>query len=643
MAKPDRNLSIDIGSTGIRMTEFEYPSTGGLILHSFKQADYSQQVTESNRTEIIADSLRKAYEEGGFAAKNAAVCVSGQAAFMRFVSLPPVSEEESRIKQIVEYEAKQNVPFPMDEVIWDYQLLSGAEEDLEVMFVVIKHDIVESVTEAVSLAGLKPEMVDFAPSALYNVSRANHIGDSGCGMVLNIGGRCTTLLFLDGQRFFARTIPIGGFSITQQVAKEFGLSNEEGETLKRRHGFVALGGAYEEPESEVAATISKIVRNVMTRLHGEVNRSISVYRTQQKGNKPSHLYLCGGSSTMAYTDTFFSEKLRMEVSYLNPFKIVTMGENMDVKQLSKVAHTMAECVGVGLRSSLECPVEISLIPETLRQQQSFGKKKPFITAAAVVWILMLGVFIMVNSKTVTLFRDTSAKKKANVERLNKIKTQIEVLDAKEKKVMAKINAINELLDHRYDWSHLLNALQLCKPQDVWLSSIKTIDEPKITSSKTKKKGKTKRDEREAVNPFAKKKKTAKKAQKGDAMWFDIAGYAIAIPSKDPRRNIFTDKQIAEFNKTVAAYRSAINEEDLEKEFEMSQEELDNYTGFWGDNVMQAEFILPEIFLESLQWSEMFSDNPDETKIVETRFSEIHRNLTTFRIQLKLEEPIGLKR
>ena len=130
-------------------------------------------------------------------------------------------------------------------------------------------------------------------------------------MVLSIGSRCSNLIFADGDLFFSRNIPIAGYAISQQISKEFGIGIDEAEELKQRHGFVALGGAYEEPESEVAATISKIVRNVMTRLHGEVSRSINIYRSQQKGNKPIKLYLAGGSSTMAFTETFFQDKLRL--------------------------------------------------------------------------------------------------------------------------------------------------------------------------------------------------------------------------------------------------------------------------------------------------------------------------------------------
>lgn len=636
MAKQDRILAIDIGSTALRMCEFESPSGGGLILHAFQEAEFLDQGGETNRSDTMSKALAQAVEKGGFTAKNAVVCISGQAAFMRFVNLPPVSEEESRIRQIVEYEAKQNVPFPMEEVIWDYQLLSGAEEDLEVVFVVIKHDIVEDVIAAVIAAALRPTMVDFAPSALYNVARANHVGDNSCAMVLNIGGRCTTLLFLDGQRFFARTIPIGGSAITQQIAKEFSISFEEAETLKRRHGFVALGGAYEEPESEVAATISKVVRNVMTRLHGEVNRSISVYRTQQKGNKPTHLYMCGGSSTMAFTDTFFAEKLRVEVSYLNPFKIVSIAPGVDIKALEKSAHNFGECVGVGLRNSLECPVEITLTPESLRAQQSFAKKKPFIVAAALVWAAILLVFVMVNQKTVTLYKDTSAKKKANVERLTQIKDQIEALSAKEKQIVAKFDSIKEVIGHRYEWTTFLNALQLAKPQDIWFASLTRLDAPKVVTPTRKDKATSKK-----VNPFAQKKQSSDhKLEKEDVAWFDLTGFAVAIPSVDPPRKIFSDEQIAIFEQLIREQSTDGGKESVDDKGTASTPQ--DYS-FWGDNTMHEDLYLEEIFLESLQWSQFFSSNPDETRILETKFSEEYRNVTPFRIQFRLQTPISTKR
>ena len=119
MAKKERRLVLDIGSTALHAGEFEYDASGGITLRSFTSVEYTENLTETNRTMVISSALRTAIQEGQFTTKAAYLCVSGQAAFMRFVKLPPVTEEESRVRQIVEYEARQNVPFPMEEVIWD--------------------------------------------------------------------------------------------------------------------------------------------------------------------------------------------------------------------------------------------------------------------------------------------------------------------------------------------------------------------------------------------------------------------------------------------------------------------------------------------------------------------------------------------
>ena len=308
MASNDLILSIDIGAWSIKVGEFEN-SPEGLLMKQFGYAEYSTHMTDENRGALIKETLDKIINQKNFVAKKVYLSLSSQLAFIRFVKLPPIDENEERVKQIVEFEAKQHVPFDMNEVIWDYQLI-GSGEELDVMFVVIKNEIVEQITKSVESLGLKVALVDVASATCYNAARANRIGDDSCAMVLSIGSRCSNLIFADGDLFFSRNIPIAGYAISQQISKEFGIGIDEAEELKQRHGFVALGGAYEEPESEVAATISKIVRNVMTRLHGEVSRSINIYRSQQKCNKPVKLFLAGGSSTMAFTETFFQEKLR---------------------------------------------------------------------------------------------------------------------------------------------------------------------------------------------------------------------------------------------------------------------------------------------------------------------------------------------
>jgi type IV pilus assembly protein PilM len=475
MARSDRILAIDIGATSIKVGEFEYPTRDTRTLVNFAHREYEEELTESTRSVVVAGLLRQMVVENGFVARRALVCMSGQSAFTRFVKLPPFSDDEKRIRQIVEFEAKQNVPFNMDEVIWDYQLIASPdEEEMDVMFVVIKNEIVEQMTGAVQAVGLEPLLVDVAPAACYNAARANHVGDDECAMVLNIGGRSTNLLFVDRTRFFARTIPIAGHSITQQIAKEFGIGFAEAEELKRRHGFVALGGAYAEPESEVAAAVSKIIRNVMARLHGEINRSVSVYRAQQHGNRPTRLYLTGGSSTMTYCDHFFAEKLHLEVVYFNPFQVVGLGPAIDRQRLQEVAHMFSEVIGLGLRYRLPCPIEVTLVPETIRRQQALRRKKPFVFAslACLLVILVVAWFSVLNrAKLYARAVEGVQQERQGIESFaNKIKTYNGETDGRKN----QISAITDLLQQRTRWPNVYNELYLLKPDNLWLHSIQPI-------------------------------------------------------------------------------------------------------------------------------------------------------------------------
>ncbi len=228
MAKSNRVLALDIGAASIKAAEFQYSGESTVTLVAYDYREYGETLTEENRAFAITTVLQDMLAANDFTAKQAILCISGQFALTRFVKLPPVAEEENRVRQIVEFEAQQNVPFPMEEVIWDYQLIANPEADeLEVMFVVIKNEIVEQITSAVQAAGLSPVIVDVAPCACYNAARANHVGDDECAMVLNLGARSTNLLFADRQQFFTRTIPIAGHTITQQIAKEFGITHTQ--------------------------------------------------------------------------------------------------------------------------------------------------------------------------------------------------------------------------------------------------------------------------------------------------------------------------------------------------------------------------------------------------------------------------------
>ncbi|HOG49134.1 MAG TPA: pilus assembly protein PilM, partial [Lentisphaeria bacterium] len=347
-------------------------------------------------------------------------------------------------------------------------------ESLDLMSIVIKNEIVEQFTAAVTQVGCTPILVDVAPAACYNAMRANGLGQDECVTVLNIGGRSTNLLFAEGERFYARTIPIAGHSITQQIAKEFGIGLPEAEELKRHHGFVALGGAYAEPESETAANVSKIIRNVMARLHGEIARSINYYRVQHKGQRPAKMYLTGGSSILSYCDIFFSEKLNIPVEYFNPFQVVNLRPTVDRQRLQEVAHMFSETIGLGLRYGTQCPIELSLIPITLRRQQNLAKKKPYLAGTLAAFLMILVVIWFGILQRTDLYAANNNQLKGLHEKAQPVKQRIEQASGEASQKKSQYEAIGSLLLQQAKWTTILNEIYRLKPDDLWISELRPI-------------------------------------------------------------------------------------------------------------------------------------------------------------------------
>ncbi len=489
MAKEESILAIDIGGDSLKVAEFTFPGGDSVVLENFAFAEYGGDLKEDDLMTSLSEALEKTVIDKKFKAKKVYLSISGQAAFIRFSKLPPVGDDQSRIAQLVEYEAKQHMPFSMDKVVWDYQIIGNGEEDdsdeVGVMFVAIKEEFISRITDIVQNCKKTVVCVETAPTACYNSCCANQIGKEECELILNIGGRCSTLIFVDKGRYFVRSIPIAGHSITQQISREFNIPYSEAEEMKRRHGFVALGGAYEEPDSEVAATISKIVRNVMTRLHGEINRSINVYRSQWKGNRPIKIYLAGGSSVMAFTPRFFSEKLRTEVDYLNPFQIISLGKEVDKDELIEVAHMFSEVIGLGLRRVAKCPIEVSLKPKALQNQQNIKEKLPYFYGSCASIICCLFFILGVVNLLKDLDKDKVNEAEAAISETQKLGRQVRSDFSKLSSIKSEYDSALALIKKRKQWLAIIDELQKIVPDNMWLISIKgvgTITETKSSAS-----------------------------------------------------------------------------------------------------------------------------------------------------------------
>src|SRR5476651_738510 len=381
-------LTVDFGAGSLKLAEFEVNEAGGLRLKSFAIKPLGAEgAQETAREAIILKALQETLVEKGIKAKSVNVCAPGYHVFSKFVKLPPV--DAGKVTQIIQYEAQQNVPFPLAEVVWDYQILGSAPSgELEVLLVAVKSELVEGLFRVAASAKLALSLCDASPAALCNAFKYNYGELEDCTMLLDIGAKTSNLIFFEKGKVFSRSINLGANSITQDFANEAKLKFDAAEQIKVAEGFVSLGGAYEEPENPNQAAISKIARQFMTKLHIQVNQTMQFYRGQMGGSAPQRLFLSGGASIMPYTAQFFAEKLNVPVEYFNPFRNVQIDPAVNLEELVRVAHSLGEVVGLGLRNLANCPVEMNLMPDSTLRWQAFNQKKPYFIATIFSMVLV---------------------------------------------------------------------------------------------------------------------------------------------------------------------------------------------------------------------------------------------------------------
>jgi type IV pilus assembly protein PilM len=452
-------LAVDFGAGSLKVAEFELNESGGLRLKQYAFRSLGPEgAQETTREAVVLKALQEIIAEKGIKSKTVNVCAPGFHVFSKFVKLPPV--DAGKVTQIIQYEAQQNVPFPLEEVVWDYQILGSTPTgELEVLLVAIKADIVEGLFRVTEAAGLHLQLCDVSPAALCNSFRYNYGDLEDCTMLLDIGAKTSNLLFFEKGKVFSRSINLGANSITQDFASESKKKFEVAEKIKIDEGFVSLGGAYEEPENQDQAAISKIARQFMTRLHIQVNQTMQFYRGQQGGSAPARLFLSGGASVMPYTAQFFAEKLNVPVEYFNPLRNVQFDPSINLEELARVAHSLGEVVGLGLRNLAHCPVELNLMPESTLRWQSFNQKKPYLIASVFSMVAVVAAIGLLFDKLAGLKNDELAKVHAQVEPAERKSQQFEKALSDLKKSQKDSEQVLTWMDERSYWPGVLSELR----------------------------------------------------------------------------------------------------------------------------------------------------------------------------------------
>ncbi len=474
MAETQTTVALNIGSQRIGMAVFEASKSGGLVLKAYDSetivADPAMDSSRISQSRVAIADLTNRLKLGGSKVRYA---ISGQSVFTRFVKLPPLQEDN--IEQLVTFEAQQHVPFPLAEVVWDYELVEGADEK-EVVIVAIKADALDEINAAVNDSKLGTSEVDVAPMAIYNAFRATYGNPEEPILLIDIGAKTSNLLYIEGRRFFTRGIAIGGSAVTASIAKEYGISFMEAEHQKLSNGLVALGGGHTEQMDESVAALAMVIRNALTRIPAEIARTTNYYRAQHGGSAPRRILLAGGGANLPYTLEFFQEKLNLPVEYFNPVRNVTIGKGVDPAVIQREGHLMGELVGLGLRGIGKSAINIDLVPGVVEQSRAADRRKPFLIGSAAV--LLGGMLAWATFQYLAAAKATELKEAMEQQRvgLEPHKMEIDKLLANEA-ALTKIGSgyTNAEADHAV-WMDLLGEIRGAFASDaVWITDLEPLN------------------------------------------------------------------------------------------------------------------------------------------------------------------------
>lgn len=468
----ERILTLNIGATRLALAEFEVRSGRGpgLLRYTFGELPEGSAENPDTFSVEIEQALRGMMATSGIRAGRIHVALSGQMAFPRFIKV--LSDSPEKMDEQIRFEQEQAAPFPLSEAIFSHTLIGLPDAgEQHVMIVASREALVSAVTRALLNLGCEPEVVDVAPIALYNAVRFNYPEMDGCTLVVDIGARCTNLVFVEQDRIFYRSIPVAGNTITAEIAKTFGISAEDAEAFKCERGLVAQGGAFAVDDPDVDR-LSKVIRNVMTRLNAEIARSISFYRSQQSGSAPSQMLLTGASAQLPYMQNFFEEKLQIAVDFLNPFQTVSYPKHVDAEQFGHDAFSMPVLVGLALRRGLTCPVEINLVSQDIVERKVFRRRLPFLALAAIGMVATLGTWWLFVNNLKNSYETQQATIADRISAYQNEKDRYDRVDKKAKAAEARATAYRNLMKRRGQWMGMLVAVDKAVPDGLWITNLK---------------------------------------------------------------------------------------------------------------------------------------------------------------------------
>jgi len=339
-------VGLDIGSSSVKAVEIAAKGRGkGFELRGLGIAAIPNEAIVQGaflNSSAIVDSINEAIEVGRIKGTDAVVAVSGHSVIVKKVSLPVMTREE--LEDQIQWEAEQYIPFDMNEVHLDFQILdtSQAEGQMDVLLVAAKRDLVDDYVQVIQEVGLTPAAVDVAAFAVENAFEMNYPVEADEVVALvNIGAQVVNInVIQNGVPAFTRDITTGGNLYTEEIQKSLSITFEEAERIK-------LGGnATDQSQEVVPQEVEHAIRSVTDSVTGEITRSLDFFTATAAESRINRVLLSGGGARIPGLDTSFAERSGLEVELMNPLARMLPSKGFDSDYLDRVGVSLG--VGIGL-------------------------------------------------------------------------------------------------------------------------------------------------------------------------------------------------------------------------------------------------------------------------------------------------------
>src|SRR3954454_3894610 len=365
---------IDIGNRALKAVKL-VREADGLRIDDFEVIEHETVLSNAgdNRESLVQTALANFVQRHPFKGGQVAIGVSGQSSFARFIKLPPV--EDKQIPSIVRFEAIQQIPFPLDDVEWSYQLFRNEDSpDVEVGIFAMRKELVNRNIEFFTNVGVDVHVVQTNPLATYNAMYYDQ-RLKGTSMIIDIGAESTDLIISEGEGVWMRSIQIGGNQFTESLTKSFKLRFDKAEELKRNAAT-----------SKYARQILQAMRPVFADLVSEIQRSIGFYSSVHRDSRIQRVLALGGTFRLPGLQKYLQQNLQLEVQRIDS---LAGGAPADARVAAMFSENLLSSVGaygLALQAMGEGKISSSLLPMPIRRARMWREKTKWFGAAAAVFV-----------------------------------------------------------------------------------------------------------------------------------------------------------------------------------------------------------------------------------------------------------------